>query len=248
MFLETDGIVLKTTKSTNNDVFLTILTRKAGKIEVVANGAKSSKSPLAACSKPFVFGLFMINTSGKTMRLNNCSIHDSNFRITESLEKLAYGSYILELCQLSTHKNMIDIDHYTLIVEIADILAKKDIDLRLLQLAYLIKLTKLSGHMPNLSEKCTNCGSGLDDYVFSINQGGLIHRHCIGEGDKVYKLNLQFVQIIQYLLVKDIRIIINTKFHQRYIDHLVPMFEAYVLNHLDIHHINSKTFIETLMK
>ncbi len=246
MFLETDGIVLKTTKSTNNDVFLTILTRKAGKIEVVANGAKSSKSPLAACSKPFVFGLFMINTSGKTMRLNNCTIHDSNFRITESLEKLAYGSYILELCQLSTHKNMIDVDHYTLIVEIADILAKKDVDLRLLQLTYLIKLARFSGHMPNLSLNCTQCGTELKEFIFSINQGGLIHRKCVEEGDRYYKINQQFVQIIQYLSAKDIRIIINTKFHERYIDHLLPIFEGYVQKHLDIHHINSKSFIETL--
>ncbi len=248
MFLETDGIVLKATKSTNNDVFLTIFTRKAGKIEVVANGAKSSKSPLAACSKPFVFGLFMINTSSKMMRLNNCTIHNSNFRITESLEKLAYGSYILELCHLSTHKNLIDLDHYSLMIEMVDLLAKKDFDLRLLQLAYLIKLSKFSGHMPNLAPSCAHCGKSLDEFIFAINAGGLIHRQCIQEEDKIFKINQQFIQIIQYLAVKDIRIIVTTKFHQRYIDHLLPMFELYILTHLDIHHINSKTFIETLSK
>ncbi|MBF4694926.1 DNA repair protein RecO [Fusibacter ferrireducens] len=248
MFLETDGIVLKATKSTNNDVFLTVFTRKAGKIEVVANGAKSSKSPLAACSKPFVFGLFMINTSSKIMRLNNCTIHNSNFRITESLEKLAYGSYILELCHLSTPKNLIDLDHYMLVVEIVDLLAKKEVDLRLLQLSYLIKLAKFSGHMPNLTATCAQCGKPLDEFIFAINAGGLIHRHCIDETDQIFKINQQFMQIVQYLSVKDIRVIVNTKFHQRYIDHLLPMFELYISVHLDIRHINSKSFIETLSK
>ncbi|GAU77476.1 DNA repair protein RecO [Fusibacter sp. 3D3] len=248
MFLETDGIVLKATKSTNNDVFLTVFTRKAGKIEIVANGAKSSKSPLAACSKPFVFGLFMINTSSKMMRLNNCIIHHSNFRITESLDKLAYGSYLLELCNLSTHKNMIDLDHYALIVEMVDLLAKKEVDLKLLQLSYLIKLAKFSGHMPNLLATCTQCGKPLDEFIFEVNAGGLIHRACMTQEGQIFKLNQQFIQIIQYLSVKDIRVIVNTKFHQSYIDHLLPLFELYILTHLDIHHINSKAFIETLSK
>ena len=67
MFFETDAIVLRSTKSINNDIFLNILTRKAGKMDVVANGAKSSKSQLAAASKPFVFGNFTLNTNSKTI-------------------------------------------------------------------------------------------------------------------------------------------------------------------------------------
>lgn len=246
MFLETDGIVLRTSKSTNNDIFLTILTRKAGKIEVVANGAKSSRSPLSACSKPFVFGLFMINTSGKMMKLVSCTIHESNFRITESLEAFAYGSYIFEVCHHTTHKNVIEPEHYTLIVEIADILSKQTRDYKLLQLAYLVKLSKFTGHMPNLTDKCMKCGETLDDYVFAVEEGGLIHRHCAGDQNTSYKLNLTFIQILRYLLVKDIRVVLKTKFHDKYINKLLPMMETYLMYHTEMSAINSKAFIEML--
>lgn len=248
MFLETDGIVIKTSKSTNNDIFLTLFTKKAGKIEVVANGAKSSKSPLAACSKPYVFGQFFINTSSKTMRLNSCTIYESNFRITESLEKLAYGSYILELCRHSTHKNIVDLEHYSLIVEIASLLSKRELDYKLMQLTYLIKLSRITGHMPSLLKKCISCGLEVDEPLFSVIEGGLIHPECITSSTKYYRLNDKFLQIIEYLSVKDVRVIVNTKIHYMYIEKLLPIFEEYICHHLDISDIKSKSFIATLIE
>ncbi len=253
MYFETDALVIKTSKTLNNDLFLTLFSRKAGKIEVVANGAKSSKSQLAACSKPFVFANFILNTHNKVMKVNSCEIHDSNFRITDHLESLAYGNYFIELCNLITIPNVIDFEHYQLMVEIISILAKKstdeeikDINFDLIRLAYLVKLTKITGHSPNLSLSCASCGAESEGLYFSIQAGGIICNHCENTAYKGYKLNNQFINLIQYLLAKDIRIIVKTKIHENYIKYLLEIFEAFVLYHNNIKEIKSISFIKSI--
>lgn len=243
MFFETDALVIKTTKSINNDLFLTLFSLKAGKIEVVANGAKSSKSQLSACSKPFVFGHFVLNTRSKVMRIISCEINASNFRIADQLETLAYGNYFLELCGLTTHNNVIDANHYQLIVEIIALLSTKRLDYDLLRVAYLIKLSELTGHKPNLLPACSTCGQIVDTYYFSISEGGLTCGGCSKEG---FKLNQKWLKIIEYLMAKDVRIIINTKIHPNYIQYLIQIFEAFLMYHLNIREIKSKDFLAAI--
>jgi len=253
MFFETDALVIRTHKTLNNDLFLTLFSRKAGKIEVVANGAKSSKSQLAACSKPFVYGNFILNTHNKVMKVNSCEIHDSHYRIVDHLDTLAYGNYFIELCNLIAVPNVIDLEHYQLIIEIIAILAKKiptseenTLDFELLRLAYLIKLTRLTGHSPNLVSTCSSCGNVVEGLYFSVQAGGMICNHCESTLYKGFKLNQQFINLIQYILVKDVRVIIKTKIHEKYVKYLLEIFEEFVLYHNNIKEIKSTSFLNSI--
>lgn len=251
MYFETDAIVIKATKTLTNDVFLTLLSRKAGKIEVVANGAKSSKSQLSAVAKPFVFGQFILNTQNKVMKVISCDIHDSHFRVADHIETLAYGNYFLELCNLVTAPNVVDLDHYQVFIEVIDQLSHKSDEapqnLSLLQVAYLIKLSALTGHAPNLGEVCSNCNAYHSVSYFSVEQGGVLCKNCSELDRRAYKINEQVVQLIHYLMKKDIRIIMKTKIHDNYIHLLYKIFEAYILYHNGIKEIKSKDFLLNIM-
>lgn len=249
MYFKTDAIVLKSTKSLNNDLFLTLYTRKAGKIDAVANGAKSSKSQLSSCSKPFVFGQFLMNTSNKTMRISSCDLYDSHFKIMNRLDTLAYGNYFLELCNLTTINNVVDEAHYQLIVEIIALLADVSdgvMDFELLRLVYLVKLASITGHRPNLSDHCSNCGIPLNRHLFSVYSGGLLCDHCSQGANDLFKLNETFIKLIHYLEQKDVRIIIKTKIHANYIKPLVDLFESFVMHHNGLKVIHSKSFLKDL--
>lgn len=249
MYFNSDAIVLKATKSLNNDLFLTLYTRKAGKIDAVANGAKSSKSQLSACSKPFVFGHFQMNTNNKTLRITSCDLVDSHFKITNRLDTLAYGNYFLELCNLTTINNVADEAHYQLIVEIISLLSKASsdtMDFELMRLIYLIKLATLTGHRPNLSDHCSNCGVPLNRHLFSIASGGLLCDACVKDANDLTRLNETFIKLIHYLEQKDVRIIIKTKIHANYIKTLVDLFESFVMHHNGIKIIHSKSFLKDL--
>ena len=243
MFFETDALVIKATKSINNDLFLTLFSLKAGKIEVVANGAKSSKSQLSASSKPFVFGHFVLNTRSKVMRVVSCEIHASNFRIADQLDTLAYGNYFLELCGLTTHNNVVEANHYQVIIEIISILSTKTVDFELLRAAYLIKLSALTGHAPNLSPVCSSCGQRTDTFYFSISEGVLTCGDCM---KTPFKLNVKWLKIIEYLMNKDVRIIINTKIHPSYTQQLIKIFEQFLMFHLNVKAIKSKDFLDSV--
>lgn len=254
MFFETDALVIRTSKTLNNDLFLTLFSKKAGKIDVVANGAKSSKSQLAACSKPFVFGTFILNTHNKMMKVSSCEIVDSHFRIADRLDTLAYGNYFIELCNLITISNVVDVAHYQLIVEIISILASKaakgdEVDImsfELLRLTYLIKLSVLTGHSPNLNGACSSCGKDAETLYFSVNAGGIVCNKCESTLYNGYKLNAQMINLIKYLEIKDVRIIDKTKIHENYIKHLMAIFEAFIEYHNGIKEIKSKSFFSSI--
>lgn len=257
MYFETDAIVLRTAKTLNNDLFLTLFTRKAGKMDVVANGAKSFKSQLSASSKPFVFGHFVLNTKSKTIKVSSCDIIDSHYRIADDLSTLAYGNYFLELCNLTTQANAVDPEHFQLIVEIIGLLAikahdRKTIsdegydDLKLLKVAYLVKLSSITGHSPNLTSICPVCGSHIKKTFFSVISGGLICESCVHQTDDAIRLNDSFIKLIGYLGSKDVRIIIRTKIHENYIALLDRIFETFVMHHNQIKEIKSKSFIDEI--
>ncbi|OJV64547.1 MAG: DNA repair protein RecO [Clostridiales bacterium 38-18] len=257
MYFDTDALVIKSTKSLNNDIFLTLFSRKSGKMEVVANGAKSSKSQLSASSKPFVYGTFTINTSNKIPKVIACEIIDSHFRVTNDLEILAYGNYFIELCNLTTVPNVVDYPHYQLIVELISILsnagrevATLDLDtLDLLRAAYLIKLSRITGHQANISSHCTSCGCNLEETIyFSPHAGGLICGNCEKSKYRGYKINQTYINLIQYLLIKDPRVIIKTKIHPNYIQRLCSFYEELIIYHNQIKEIKSKNFLEDIKK
>lgn len=257
MYFETDALVLRTAKTLNNDLFLTLFTRKAGKMDVVANGAKSSKSQLSASSKPFVFGHFVLNTKSKTIKVSSCDLIDSHYHIADDLITLAYGNYFLELCNLTTQTNAVDPEHFQLIIEIIGLLASmasedankglgNDDKLKLLKVAYLIKLSSITGHSPNLTTTCSSCGSSIDKPFFSVSAGGLICESCQHQLVDATRLNGAFIKLIQYLNVKDVRIIVKTNIHTNYISLLDRIFEAFIMHHNQIREIKSKNFISEL--
>lgn len=257
MYFETDALVLRTAKTLNNDLFLTLFTRKAGKMDVVANGAKSSKSQLSASSKPFVFGHYVLNTKSKTVKVSSCDIIDSHYHIVDDLNTLAYGNYFLELCNLTTQTNAVDAEHFQLIVEIIGLLASIASDktdqsikthekLKLLKVSYLIKLSKITGHYPNLTHTCSSCGSPIGKPFFSVNSGGLVCESCQHQLVDAIRMNDAFIKLIEYLSVKDVRVIIRTNIHENYISLLDRIFETFIMHHNQIREIKSKNFISEL--
>ena len=138
-----------------------------------------------------------------------------------------------------------------LIVEIISILSKQHqteqfFNLELLRLAYLIKLTKLTGHLPNLTTKCSNCGKQSDHFNFSIKNGGIICESCCLIDGTTVRLNSNAIKLIEYLLVKDVRIIIKTKIHENYIQLLLSIFEPFIEHYNNIYEIKSKSFLKEI--
>ncbi len=248
MFFKTNGVVLKTNRSVNNDIFMTILTEKAGKIEGVANGAKRTKSQLSACSKAFVHGEFVFNMSGSMPKVVSCDLIASHYRLMDDLDRLAYGNYLLELCHLTTHLNVVDHEHYRVLVSLLQALMTIDVSrLNLIRLIYLAKLTCLTGHRPNLKAHCSQCEKPAAYYFFEVNTGQVTCKRCLTDVGQVYKLSPVSLNLLEFLVSKPVDEIIATKIHPDYLLTLIKPMEAFVQYHMNIVGIHSKVFIEQLL-
>ena len=248
MYFETKAMVLKTNKGTDNSVFMTLFTENAGKVEVVANGAKSTKSQLHACAKPFVNGYFVLNTKTKPIKVQSCDLIDSHFKITNHLYALATGQYILELCHASTASGVVDVKHYQLVTSVIGMLSQcsQDALLKLIRLTYTIKLMTITGHKPQLASFCNRCHHDLDGFYFSAEAGGLICSQCLTAHEKVFKLSQSDVNLIAFISQSSLALIAKTTIHAAYIDKLLDVFDDYVCYHLGIQHMHSKDFLDSI--
>lgn len=247
MFLKTEAVVLKTNRGVNNDVFVTLFTKRAGKIEAVATGAKSSKSQLAACSKPFVAGEFVLSTKSKVMKIISCDIQASNYRIVDHLDTLAYGNYFLELCQLSTHTHVVDTDHYDLIVKIFAELAAQVVEPKLLRAVYLVKLTQITGHTPNLVPRCTLCQNDSPALFLDVHAGVLVCKGCLKTSGKTIKMQRNTIELLSYIINKDIDLILRTKIHPNYLTSIINAFEIFISFHIGIKELKTRPFLEDIL-
>ena len=69
IIINTQGIVLKSVTYKENDLILTIFTRKLGKISAIARGAKKSKSTLLSSSQIFAYANFTLKKEGNMYRV-----------------------------------------------------------------------------------------------------------------------------------------------------------------------------------
>lgn len=104
MLIKSEGIVLRTTDYGETNKIVTLLTRKHGKIGVMARGAKKSNSRLSAISQPFLYGTFLIQSSTGLGTLQQGEMIESMRAIREDLFLTAYAAYMTELMDKGTEE------------------------------------------------------------------------------------------------------------------------------------------------
>ena len=150
MLVNTEGIVLKSMKYKENDGILTVFSRKLGKISVMARGIRSSKSKQLAGTQPLCYSDFILY-KGKTMyTLNNAEPIANHYKLREDLDLLAVASFFIELVDTVTHEGQSNNRLFNLLEESLKALERKEGDLSLHTLRFLLQFLKYSGFEPYL--------------------------------------------------------------------------------------------------
>jgi len=95
-----DGIVLRVGPLGEKDRLVTIFTEEHGKIRAVARGARNPKSRLTAATQPFVMAHFALVRGRSLDILTQAQIETLHRGITVDVLKIAWASYLCELCDL----------------------------------------------------------------------------------------------------------------------------------------------------
>ncbi len=246
MFFRTDAIVLRKTKLSDSNLILTLFTKKSGKMEAVAQGGRNPRSRLNAGSQPFVFGQYDINTGDNYNYINNIELKDSFYHIRDDLGKLAYGSWFLELTEASIVTGETNHRLFEALLETVNVLATTEVPPDVLKVAFELKCLDSQGLRPELRH-CVSCqATGDQKWRFSMAEGGLICESCAPKYPDLYVIGKTLPKIMMYMLLKDMRVIGKTQFHDSYIRKLDTILYKYILHHYDRKGFKSHGFLEAL--
>lgn len=196
------GIVLKEILIGEKDKNLTILTKNYGKLNIWAKNSRIIKNKLFSGTTLFSYADFMIYDTGKNLLLNQVDLIESFFNLTSNLDKLAYGTYFLELTDKTILENIECNDILLLLLKTLTILCKTTmLKPKLISKVFEIKFLQLNGYMPNLNF-CTKCLINIQDFNNNIFLGneGLICHNCKGKEDDIIKINQSIIYTLNYIL------------------------------------------------
>lgn len=232
MYLETEAIVLNRRKITEADVSLTLFTRKAGRVQAIANGARNPRSRLMAASHPFVYGEFSLNVNRETSRVSQVQIIESFYQLREGLEKLALGSYLLELTEAVVQENQTHNRLFDLLIEFLTLIKGDIKGYNIVRTAFELKLFKLNGVRPQL-DYCTVCNKKYDKTVwhFNIEEGGLVCPECHSVADAM-EIDEVSVRLIYFFIEAPLDVILKTKISRSLIKRVLWLNKYYMKEHL----------------
>lgn len=221
------GVVLKAINLGESDKIITIYTDSIGKVDVVAHGARKTKSRIMASTQPFCYGEYVLYRGKNLFTLSQSSIIESFQSILMDLDKLAYGSYFLELIDNLNEKEFRNVSMLALLLKTLYILINDNVNLELLRLTLNFKAIALSGYLPQLNF-CQNCNTKIGDSAyFSIEDGGLKCNKCgsIYKNYELSKSHIQFLHILKNIKLENLR---DIKYDEKVIEFLQIILDNYI--------------------
>lgn len=232
MYIETEGIVLRSMKYGEADMILTVLTKKLGKIRLFSKSSKRMKSPVMSATQNFARSVFSLFPSKEAYSLHSAELLDNYYRISADLSKFAYSSYFLEMADKMLADNQPNSAYFDLVGQMLDLTVRRR-DYDFLRLVYELKSLQFSGLKPEVS-KCANCGMiEVERYrYFSFDEGGVICGVCRKNLPAAAVLDPSSVRFMAYAFRYPLSEVVNAKVSDILIKELVLILGQYREYHL----------------
>ena len=240
--VKTEGIIIGDTNYSESSKILKIYTKDYGIISVMSKGCRSLKSKLRGISNKLVYANFYINYKENGIStLREADVIDTLRNVMQSISKVTYLSYILDLTE-QVYKHSKSKDIYLMLIAIIKKI-NDGLDLDILSIIYRLKLLDFLGIMPNVLE-CSICGNKHNIVTISVSDGGYICQNCYTSG-KIY--SVAAVKLIRMFIYLDINNItkINVK------DSTKKEMEMFIDDYYETYsgiYLKSKSFLVDLNK
>lgn len=195
MLNKIEGIVIKSVPYGETNKIVTLFTKEAGKITVMARGAKKPVSRLASITQPFTHGYFLIRKSRGMGALEQGEIISSVRHIRADLEAAAYAGLIVELIDRLTETERPAEGIFKLLADAFHAL-EEEYDAEAISLFVQWKMLPVAGIHPVLHE-CANCGAGEGEFAFSFQQIGFLCHRCFHVDPYIIRLSPTQTKLIR---------------------------------------------------
>lgn len=176
MLKKTEAIVIRSTNYGEKTKILTLFSREYGKFGLMAKGARSPKSRLAAVSQLFTYAHYVFYGRSGMPVLNQGDIIESFRDIGQDLTKTSYAAYIVELLDKLTPEFETNPFLFEGLYQTLNAVSEGK-DPEILTRIFEIKMLQASGLRPQL-DVCTQCKRTEGPFLFSVGEGGLLCESC----------------------------------------------------------------------
>ena len=246
MHTRTEGIVLKEMRFRETSKILTIYSRKYGKISAMARGAYKPKSQLIANTQPFSYNDYYLFKGKSFYYINQAEIIDSFYSIRENINRVMYGSYVLELMEVSTLEGETHEKLFLLLKEGLLVLSQLDRDFLKFILAYELKYISFLGYKPSL-DKCVNCGKvDFANIGFNIELGGIVCNECRTLSYYTEYIDINMYKAMRALLYTPLNKLDSLKIPKDTLFKLHEIMVKYILNKIDRKEFNTLNILKSM--
>ncbi|MFA5575741.1 MAG: DNA repair protein RecO [Tissierellaceae bacterium] len=244
--IKTRGIVLKEMRYKDTSKILRIFTRDYGKISVMARGAYRPRSQIIANTQPFSYNEYQFYRGKNFLYLNQADILDSFYSIRERMERVIYGQYILELVDKSMEIEMENIKIFDLFLKGLQVLSSLESGFMEFIVAYELKFISFLGYRPHL-DGCVMCKEHvIDDFKFSIQEGGIICRECALSDPYKLNINIEMLGGMKELLFTPLEKVGDLDIDESNLNRLHSLIVDYILYNIDRKKFNTLKHIKII--
>lgn len=231
--IKTEGIVIGETRYKETSKILNIYTKELGKISVMAQGALRPKSQLLAVTQMFSCSEFQFRKGRNFYYIIQADLIDTLYSIRESIERVSYGFYILELLNKSVPDEEANEKLFYLLKKGLFTLSSIDDEILKFIVAYELKYVCFLGYRP-LIDRCVSCSSNLSNNLkFSISLGGVLCPNCFIEDIGAEKIDLNFITALNQLLYNSFEDIEDIVINKELLKCIHSLLVDYILYNID---------------
>lgn len=233
IIVNTQGIVLRSARYKENDLILTIFTRKLGKISAIAKGAKRNKSSLLSSSQVFSYSNFTLKKQGNMYRVSQSETIKNFYDIAYDIESFSYATYITSLVDGSIYENQTNNRLFVLLVQTLYLYTQNEVDKEYITRAFELKFLDYTGFKP-IVNRCVNCNTtNLKSSVFNVDEGGILCEKCKVNHVYNFKIDSTTIKLMDYIFRNDILTCSKAKVSKYLVNELTKILKVYVQVYVD---------------
>jgi len=230
------AIVLNTFKLGEADKIIILYSGSRGKIRAVAKGARKTKSKFGGTLEPFTVADMMFYEGKSLDIIQQAEIIMSFKEIRADLEKLKYGSVLLELIDKVGQEREESYDSFSLLLAALQCLKDAAGNYRTLLTVFQLKLMVILGYRPHLS-RCPACAGPLpeasEQAYFSLKYGGLLCDGCLPRDPEAVAVSPETRAHIEQALDTPLARWQELDFNADNVKGIARLTEMFVAYHLD---------------
>jgi DNA repair protein RecO (recombination protein O) len=248
MYTETEGIILRQTKTVNGRRMILLFSKKFGKISAGTSITEKGRNKAALAMRPFAYGRYEMFKNQDRFNIQSAEMIKSYFKIGEDVEKFMGSSYVLELSDKLLEEGAANPKYFQLMLDFFEVMEKRESDVNTLILAFEMKVLQIFGVAPQL-DGCVVCNKTAPGYRFGIAQGGLVCENCMKNitekpnDSLIYELSFDIVEILKYFLDNPLQSFQKLALAEEKQTIVKSLLREYLAYHLDLGILKSESYI-----